>query len=71
MKRKQRLLFIDFKFTFWVYGLQLDLTPITTIVGLDSVIIGIVAALHSIRRFTRARKLAIFLEYNKMLWTSA
>jgi len=44
------------------------LTPITTIVGLGSVIIGIIATLHSIRRFTRARKLSIFLEYNKNLY---
>ncbi|MFX1369562.1 MAG: hypothetical protein ACFFAY_13270 [Promethearchaeota archaeon] len=48
--------------------MQVDLTPITTIVGLGSVIIGIIATLHSIRRFTRARKLSIFLEYNKMLY---
>jgi hypothetical protein len=37
-------------------------------VGLGSVIIGIIATLHSIRRFTRARKLSIFLEYNKKLY---
>jgi hypothetical protein len=48
--------------------MQLDFTPITTIVGLGSVIIGIIATLHSIRRFTRARKLSIFLEYNKKLY---
>ena len=48
--------------------MQFDLTPITTIVGLGSVIIGIIATLHSIRRFTRARKLSIFLEYNKRLY---
>jgi len=47
--------------------MQIDLTPITTIVGLGSVIIGIIATLHSIRRFTRARKLSIFLEYSKAL----
>jgi len=52
----------------WEIYLQLDLTPITTVVGLGSVIIGIIATLHSIRRFTRARKLSIFLEYNKMLY---
>ena len=51
-----------------MYSLQIDLTPITTIVGLGSVIIGIIATLHSIRRFTRARKLAIFLEYHKQLY---
>ena len=51
-----------------MFELQLDLTPITTIVGLGSVIIGIIATLHSIRRFTRARKLSIFLEYNKKLY---
>ncbi|MFW9912868.1 MAG: hypothetical protein ACFFEU_10380 [Candidatus Thorarchaeota archaeon] len=48
--------------------LQLDLTPITTIVGLGSVIIGIIATLHSIRRFARARKLSIFLDYNEKLY---
>ena len=47
--------------------MQLDLTPIATIVGLGSVIIGIIATLHSIRRFTRTRKLSIFLEYSKAL----
>jgi hypothetical protein len=43
------------------------LTPITTIVGLGSVTIGILATLHSIRRYTRARKIEIFLEFNKVL----
>ena len=43
------------------------MTPITTIVGLGSVIIGILATIHSIRRYTRARKLEIFLEFNKVL----
>ena len=47
--------------------MQLDLTPITTIVGLGSVIIGIIATLHSIRRFTRARKLSIFMDYHDKL----
>ena len=48
--------------------MQLDLTPISTVLGLGSVIIGIIATLHSIRRFTRARKLSIFLEFNKKLY---
>jgi len=48
--------------------MQIDLTPVTTIVGLGSVIIGIIATLHSIRRFTRARKLGIFLEFQKLLY---
>ena len=48
--------------------MQIDLTPITTIVGLSSVIIGIIATLHSIRRYTKARKLEIFLEFNKILY---
>ncbi len=48
--------------------MQIDLTPITTIVGLGSVIVGIIATLHSIKRFTRARKLSIFLEYHQKLY---
>lgn len=51
-----------------VQALQIDLTPITTIVGLGSVIIGIITTLHSIQRFTRARKLAIFLDFHKKLY---
>jgi hypothetical protein len=49
-------------------GLQLDLTGITTILGLGSVIIGIIGTLFSIRRFTRARKLGIFLDFHKKLY---
>jgi hypothetical protein len=49
-----------------VFVLQLE--SITTIVGLGSVIIGIIATLNSIRRFTRARKLSIFLEFHKKLY---
>jgi len=48
--------------------MQLDLTSISAVLGLGSVIIGIIASLHSIRRFTRARKLAIYLEFNKILY---
>ena len=51
-----------------VYEMQIDLTPISTVLGLGSVIIGIIATLHSIRRFTRARKLGIYLEFNKLLY---
>ncbi len=51
-----------------MFEMQIDLTPLTTIVGLGSVIIGIIATLHSIRRFTRARKLGIFLEFHKLLY---
>ena len=52
----------------WCSGVQLDLTGISAIVGLGSVIIGIIATLHSIRRFTRARKLEIFLDFHKKLY---
>jgi hypothetical protein len=48
--------------------LQFDLTTISTIVGLGSVIVGIIASLLSIRRFTQSRKLGIFLEYSKLLY---
>lgn len=48
--------------------MQLDFTQISTILGLGSVIIGILASLHSIRRFARARKLSIFLEFHKKLY---
>ncbi|MFX1483290.1 MAG: hypothetical protein ACFFCP_08875 [Promethearchaeota archaeon] len=48
--------------------MQVDLTDISTIIGLGSIIIGIIATLHSIRRFTRARKLEIFLDFHKKLY---
>lgn len=51
-----------------MFEMQIDLTSITTIVGLGSVVIGIIATLHSIIRFTRARKLGIFLDFHKMLY---
>jgi hypothetical protein len=44
------------------------LTTISTIVGLGSVIVGIIASLLSIRRFTQSRKLGIFLEYSQLLY---
>ncbi|MHA1958607.1 MAG: DUF4760 domain-containing protein [Candidatus Thorarchaeota archaeon] len=53
--------------TIWAYDMQLDLTAISTVVGLGSIVIGIIATLHSIRRFTRARKLSIYLEFNRIL----
>jgi hypothetical protein len=48
--------------------MQVDLTQLSTLLGLGSVVIGIIATVHSIQRFTRARKLGIFLEYSKMLY---
>ncbi|MHA2060466.1 MAG: DUF4760 domain-containing protein [Candidatus Ranarchaeia archaeon] len=48
--------------------MQLDLTQVSTILGLGSVIIGIIGSLYSIWRFVRARKLAIFLEFNRLLY---
>ncbi|MHA1963256.1 MAG: DUF4760 domain-containing protein [Candidatus Thorarchaeota archaeon] len=48
--------------------MQLDFTQISTVLGLGSIIIGIIASLFSIRRFTRARKLGIFLDFSKMLY---
>jgi hypothetical protein len=51
-----------------VYELQLDLTDVSTLIGLGSVIVGIIISLHSIRRFTKDRKLGIFLEFNKLLY---
>ncbi|MFW9806022.1 MAG: hypothetical protein ACFFFK_04775, partial [Candidatus Thorarchaeota archaeon] len=41
---------------------------ISAVLGLGSVIIGIIATLHSIRRLTRDRKLAIFLDFHKKLY---
>lgn len=48
--------------------MQLDLTAVSTVLGLGSVFIGILGTLHSVRRFTRARKLAIFLDFHKKLY---
>ncbi|MFX1606709.1 MAG: hypothetical protein ACFFDD_12515 [Promethearchaeota archaeon] len=48
--------------------MQIDLTGVSAVLGLGSVVIGIIATLHSIRRFTRARKLGIFLEFHKLLY---
>ncbi len=48
--------------------MQLDITGISAVLGLGSVIIGIVASLHSIRRFARERRLSIFLEFHKKLY---
>jgi hypothetical protein len=52
----------------WCSIMQIDLTGASAVLGLGSVIIGIIATLHSIRRFTRARKLSIFLEFHKKLY---
>ncbi len=48
--------------------MQIDLATASTLIGLCSVLIGIFATLHSIRRFTKARELGIFLEFHKMLY---
>ncbi|MHA2004496.1 MAG: DUF4760 domain-containing protein [Candidatus Thorarchaeota archaeon] len=48
--------------------MQLDFTQISTILGLGSVIIGIIGSLYSIRRFARARRLSIFLEFHNRLY---
>ena len=48
--------------------MQIDLTTISTLVGMGSILIGVIVSLLSIRRFTRDRKLAIFLEFNKILY---
>ena len=48
--------------------MQVDLTAISTFVGLGSLIVGIIASLLTLRRFTKDRKLGIFLEFNKLLY---
>ncbi|UCE08926.1 MAG: hypothetical protein JSW61_07990 [Candidatus Thorarchaeota archaeon] len=48
--------------------MQIDLTAVSSILGLASVIIGIIATLNTIRRFTRARRLGIFLEFHRLLY---
>lgn len=48
--------------------MQLDITAISTLLGLASVIIGIAASLSTIRRFAKARELSIFLEFLKMIY---
>jgi hypothetical protein len=50
--------------------MQIDITQISAVLGLGSIVIGIIATIHSIQRFTRARKLGIFLEYSKMLYNT-
>ena len=49
--------------------MQLDLlTTISTLVGVGSIIIGVIVSLLSLRRFARERKLSIFLEFHKQLY---
>ena len=49
--------------------MQLDLlTTISTLVGVGSIIIGVIVSLLSLRRFARERKLSIFLEFHKLLY---
>ena len=51
-----------------VFEMQVDLIAISTIIGMGSVLIGVIVSLLSIRRFARDRKLTIFLEFNKILY---
>ncbi len=48
--------------------MQVDLTTVSTLVGLGSIILGVIVSLHSIRRLARDRKLSIFLEFSKILY---
>ena len=51
----------------WANAMQIDLTGISAVFGMGSIIIGVIVSILSIRRFSRDRKLGIFLEYNKLL----
>jgi len=51
-----------------VHKVQIDLIAISTIIGMGSVLIGVMVSLLSIRRFARERKLTIFLEFHKLLY---
>ena len=44
------------------------LTTFSTILGIGSVIIGVIVSLLTIQRFRKDRKLGIFLEFNKLLY---
>ncbi len=48
--------------------MQIDLITISTIIGMGSVLIGVIVSMLSIRRFARDRKLSIFLEFHKLLY---
>jgi hypothetical protein len=48
--------------------MQIDLTGISAVFGMGSIIIGVIVSILSIRRFSRDRKLSIFLEFNKILY---
>ncbi len=48
--------------------MQIDLTTVSTIIGMGSILIGVIVSLLSIRRFARDRKLSIYLEFNKILY---
>ena len=48
--------------------MQIDLVTISSLVGMISIVFGILVSLHSIRRYTKARQLSIFLEFNKTLY---
>ena len=47
---------------------QVDLTTVSTLIGLGSIIIGVIVSLHTIRRLAKDRNLSIFLEFNKILY---
>ncbi len=51
-----------------VHKMQIDLITISTIIGMGSVLIGVIVSILSIRRFSRERKLSIFLEFHKLLY---
>ena len=47
---------------------QIDLTAVSMIFGMGSIIIGVIVSVLSIRRFAKERKLSIFLEFHKLLY---
>jgi hypothetical protein len=51
-----------------VWKVQVDLTTVSTLIGLGSIIIGVFVSLHTIRRLAKDRNLSIFLEFHKILY---
>jgi hypothetical protein len=45
-----------------------DITAITTLLGLSSIIVGIIGSLHTMRRFAKARQLSIFMDFLKQIY---
>ncbi|MHA2374367.1 MAG: hypothetical protein ACXAEB_15280 [Candidatus Thorarchaeota archaeon] len=46
--------------------MQIDIQSISTILGMSSIIVGVMMSLITLRNYTRARQLALFLEFNKI-----